>query len=207
LSIIAEKDVPLHQTIKTNAMENIAIPNDLSFEKVWMGFQEVKEMFREMSRETDRQFKATDRKIKDLSGLFTTQWGKLMEALIEPSCLKLFKDRKIDVSESYTNLKSNKDGEEAEHDIVLANGKEVVVISVKTTMTINYVNEFIEDIQRFKFFFPRWKNETIYGAVAGIKYVEQSDKYAYRQGFFVLKNAGEGIIKIANNQKFTPKAF
>jgi len=199
------------ETLQISAFEG------LTFEKVWLMFQETDRKFKETEKmfqdtdkqfkETDKQFKATDRKIKDLSGLFTTQWGKLMEALIEPSCLKLFKARQIDVNESYTNLKSNKGGEEAEHDIVLANGKEVVVISVKTTMTINYVNEFIEDLQRFKYFFPRWKNETIYGAIAGIKYVEQSDKYAYRQGLFVLKNAGEGIVKIANNQKFTPKAF
>jgi len=202
-------------------MENIAIPTDLNFEKVWLGFQEVKEMLKQtfqeiavQSKETDKKFQNTDKKfqetrdeIRALSGLFTTQWGKLMEALIEPSCLKLFRDRKIDVSESYTNLKSHREGESAEHDIVLANGKEVVVISVKTTMTINYVNEFVEDIERFKFFFPRWKNEIIYGAIAGIKYVEQSDRYAYRQGLFVLKNAGEGIIKIANSEKFTPKAY
>jgi hypothetical protein len=45
------------------------------------------------------------------------------------------------------------------------------------------------------------------GAVAALKYEGQSDKFAYRQGLFVLKSMGEGIIKIANDDKFLPKTF
>lgn len=43
-----------------------------------------------MFAETDRRFKETDEKIKELASLFTGQWGKLIEALVRPSALKLF---------------------------------------------------------------------------------------------------------------------
>lgn len=42
---------------------------------------------------TDRQMKETDRKIKELSQLFTGQWGKLVEALMQPGCVRLFRER------------------------------------------------------------------------------------------------------------------
>jgi hypothetical protein len=174
-------------------------------------FKETDRQFKETDRqfkETDRQFKETDKRIRDLNNLFTTQWGKLMEALIEPSCLKLFKDRKIDIKRSYTNVKIEQDnGEKTEFDIVLANGREVVIIEVKTTMTVEKVKEFIEKMQNIREWFPDYTDKTIYAGIAGVRYEENSDRYAYRQGLFVLKNAGEGIITIANSPDFNPKPF
>ena len=39
--------------------------------------------------------KETDRKIKKLNDLFTGQWGKLMESLVEGDLIKLLKERQI----------------------------------------------------------------------------------------------------------------
>jgi hypothetical protein len=44
-----------------------------------------------MFRETDVQFKDTDRKIDKLQGLFSSQWGRLVEAMIAPAALALFR--------------------------------------------------------------------------------------------------------------------
>lgn len=186
----------------------------LTFEKVWIMFQETDKKFKETERlltekfeETGRQFKETDKQLKRLSGLFTTQWGKLMEALILPSCLKLFKLRGIDIQRTYSNVKIQGKKLDAEFDIVLANGKEVVIVEVKTTMTPNYVDEFLEKMLNIRTYFPEFKEKIIYGAVAGIKYENASDKYAYKNGLFVLINSGENIIKIANKKQFEPKEF
>ncbi|MBF0200361.1 MAG: hypothetical protein HQK66_03435 [Desulfamplus sp.] len=56
-------------------------------------FQEIKDLYRETDRkfqETDRKFQETDRLIKEQSNatrklekLFTSQWGKLIESLVE----------------------------------------------------------------------------------------------------------------------------
>ena len=168
----------------------------LTFEKVWLMFQE-----------TDKKFKETDKRIKQLGNLFTTQWGKLMEALITPSCLKLFKERGLDISRTYTNVKVETNELEGEFDIVLADGNEVVIVEVKTTMTSGYVNDFLEKMARIREYLPEHKEKTIFGAVAAIKYENASDKYAYKNGLFVLINKGEDIIKIANKQGFVPRSF
>jgi hypothetical protein len=182
-------------------IENYQQP--LSFEKVWAMFQEVAQQ----QKETDRQFKETQREISRMSMMFTSNWGKLMEALIEPSALKLFKSRGIDIQRSYSNVKVESKTLEAEFDIVLANGTEVVVIEVKTTFSTSYVDEFYEKMLRFKEYFPDFSSKTVYAAVAGIKYDQGSDKYALKKGFFIIKSSGEGLLKIANTKSFKPNTF
>ncbi len=181
-------------------------------------FKENQQEMIRMSKETDKQFKEnqqemirmskeTDKKINKLSGLFSNQWGKLMEALVEPSCLKLFKARNIDVTRSYKNIKIQNKNIDAEFDIVLANGEEVVVVEVKTDMSVDKVKYFMEKLSQFKTYMPEYADKKVYGAVAGIKYSEQSDKYAYRQGLFILRNSGDYILEIANPENFNPKLF
>ncbi len=203
-----------------------------TFDSVWLLFQETREQMKETSlqmKETDKKFKETDKllserfqetdkllserfretdkKIKELTNLFTTQWGKLVETLIEPSCLKLFKDRGIDIEQSLQNLKVNHNGEGMECDIVLVNSTELVVVEVKTTFKSEYATEFIEKLAKFKTIFPQYKNYKVLGAVAALKYEGGSDKFAYRQGLFVLRSTGEGLVKILNDKKFVPKGF
>ena len=52
--------------------------------------------------------------------------------------------------------------------------------------------------------FPEYAQKQLYGAVAGIEIEEGADRYAYRQGLFVLAQAGE-TVSILNNPDFEPK--
>jgi hypothetical protein len=94
-----------------------------------------------------------------------------------------------------------------EIDILLSNTQEAVVIEVKTTLKVEDVREFIENLERFTFFFPRYKRMSIYGGVAGIHIEADADKFAYRQGLFVLTGSGEGLITMLNPPDFKPKDF
>jgi len=66
--------------------------------------------FEETDRRLDRRFEETDKKIKELASLFTGQWGKLVEALVKPSALKLFQERDVNVTETYQRLESRRNG-------------------------------------------------------------------------------------------------
>lgn len=169
--------------------------------------QETDRKMQETDQKLERMYKESRKDFKRLNNLFVTQWGKLIEALITPSCLRLFRERGIDISRTYTNVKVEGKQLEAEFDIVMANGKEVVIVEVKTTFTISYVDELLEKLQRIREYLPEHKDKNIYGAVAAIKYDSSSDKYAYKKGLFVLVNKGENIIKIANKKDFSPREF
>ena len=66
------------------------------------------------------------------------------------------------------------------------------------------VNDHINRLSKFKYFFPEYAQRKLVGAVGGIVIEENSDKYAYRQGLFVIAESGE-TVRILNDDKFKPK--
>ena len=174
--------------------------------------KELRESLREQGRETDRRLREeserTEEKIRELANLFTTQWGKLVEALVEPGAVNLFRERGIKVRRSARRIEvEDEQGRKiAEYDIFLENDEEVVIIEVKTTVKKEDVDEFLEKLRGFKDLNPKYRDYRVYGAVAGITFEEGVDRYAYRQGLFVLRSEG-GIIRIANNPNFKPRIW
>ncbi|MBM3240915.1 DUF3782 domain-containing protein [Candidatus Poribacteria bacterium] len=180
-------------------------------QEIWTLFREVARRQEELTKqqeETSREIRGFHEGMKDLRELFTGQWGKLVEALVEPSVLKLFQERGIQVIDTAQRLKTKKNGEQMEIDILATNEDSVIVIEVKTTLKVEDVNDFIiEKLSRFFEFFPKYKGMTLYGAVAGIRIEEAADRYAYRKGLFVLTLSGEGMVVILNDEKFRPKEW
>ena len=84
---------------------------------------------------------------------------------------------------------------------------DVVVIEVKSTLKVADVQEFLDDLDDFLRFFPRYRGMTIYGAVAGLTIDENADRYAYRQGLFVLGMSGDNMVRILNDERFRPTDF
>jgi hypothetical protein len=165
------------------------------------------ERFRETDATLNRYFRQTSENINRLEGLFHTQWGKMMEALVQPNALKLFQDRGIQVQYIYPRAKSQKNGDSMEIDLILENGAEIVVVEAKSTLGVSDVRDFLDDLAAFTKFFPKYASYRIYGAVAGLDIIEDADRFAYRQGLFVLNVVGDGMVQIKNDEKFQPHDF
>jgi len=190
--------------------------------EVWQMWKETDRRMEKMWKETDKRFKETDEKFKETGeeikklskeinkvlGLFTSQWGKLVEALVEPGSVKLFNERGIKVNRSARRIKvKDEDGNELmEIDALLENDNEAVVIEAKTQVKVEDVKKFFEKLSNFKKLFPKYKDTRVYGAIAGIDFEEGADRFAYKNGLFVLKFK-EGVVKIANDENFTPKTW
>jgi len=196
--------------------------------EIWALFRETREQFRKTDekfdkvvRENDRryqesvkqfhktakQFRETDKKIDKLAGRFDTQWGKLVESLAEDGVLKLFKQRGIKVREVYSRVKSERHGRHAEIDLLLVNDAEIVVIEVKTTLKADHVKDFLDRMDEFNIFFPHWKGLKTYGAVAALRMEQASERYAAKQGLFVIKVGGEGLVTLLNDDAFMAHDF
>ena len=168
--------------------------------------RQLKETDRRM-KETDRQMKENDLRLKELRELFTGQWGKLMETLVEGDLIKLLKEKEIAVEQTSQNLKGEWEGKKWEIDILAINGEEVVVVEVKTTLTLSYVKNFIQKIlKNFTILNPLYKGKIIYGAVAYLKANQGSHTYAEKQGLFVIRAMGSSA-SIINKKGFRPKKF
>ncbi len=173
-------------------------------------FKETDEQIKETTtqlQETNTQLKETDQKLRRLEGLFGNQWGKLIEALVKPSALKLFQSWGLPLHQTFARASSQLNGRSMEVDLLLENSDIVLVVEVKSVLTATDVQEFLVDLGEFFDFFPRYKSYRVYGAVAGLDIADGADRYAARQGLFVLSFTGEGVVQIKNDAAFQPKDF
>ena len=150
--------------------------------------KEMERMFQESKKEADHRH-------REMNKLFEGQWGKLMESLVEGDLVELLRGKGIEVDMTLQNLKKKKNGEEWELDIVAINGKEVVVVEVKTTMKVKDVDRFVNrTLENFiEKIFPEYKDKTVYGAMAYLREDEHSAKHAQRPG--VVRDQGHRFIR------------
>ena len=181
--------------------------------EIWKLFKETRQHMEETDRqmkETDRQMKETDRRIdkrmKKLEGLFTTQWGKLMESLVEGDLVALLQARGIRVESTYPRVKGRRNGEHYEFDILAGNGAELVVVEVKTTLNVDHVKQFLAKLGRFMEYQPVYRGKQVYGAVAYLQAEQAAEVYAQRQGLYVIRATGSSA-SIINDTDFTPRVF
>ena len=167
--------------------------------------EEIREIWKilretaQLARESEKQNELLSKQISDLTG----SWGKFVEAMVEPAVVRLFSERKIEIERTFQRIRSRRDGEEIEVDILGVNREWALAVEVKTTLKVEDVNEHIERLEKFKKFFPEYASRKLIGAVAGMRIEEGADRYAYRKGFFVLAQSGETVV-ILNDEKFQP---
>jgi hypothetical protein len=194
-----------------NQVNEPAMPYErpLNFDQVYLLFLETGKQFQETDKkfqETDKKFQETDKKIKELAALFTTQWGKLIETLVEGDLIKLLKSREIQVERTLQRVKGNYQGQNFEYDIIAVNGDEIVIVEVKTTLRPQDVTEFHEKLWKAKTYMHEYKDRVVYGSVAFLSCEGASDRMAEKLGFFVIKATGSSS-SIVNKDDFKPKAF
>ena len=213
---------------KVNEPGGVYQPQDPpTFEKVWLMFQETDKKFiesdkkwqeterlmKEQSRETDKKwqetdkrFKETDKKIKKAFDLFTSQWGRLVESLVEGDLPRVMQERGIMVKRTVERAKSDEE-KGYEFDIIAVNGDVCVVVEVKTTLRPDDITEFLRKLRHFRKWMPEYAGkDRVLGAVAYIRVHCNSDKMAEKNGLFTIRATGKSA-KIINPEGFEPKVF
>ena len=171
--------------------------------------QETDRRMLERAQETDRRMQETDRQIQEVNrqlGRLGGQWGLFVENLVAPSCERLFTERGIPVHMVSRRVLKRKDGDTLEIDVLVVNLGHVVMVEVKSSLRVDDVKELLEDLRRFRHFFPEYADHQLHGAVAGMRIEEGADRFAYRQGLFVLAQTGESM-RILNDAAFEPKSW
>ena len=170
-------------------------------------FKETDHELKELQKENAREFKETDKRMKMLQNLFTGQWGKLMESLVEGDLINMLKARGIAVQYVMSRLHGEKNGHNWEIDLVAVNRDEIVVVEVKTLLKVGDVKTFLrEKLGHVRTYLTKYQDCRIYGAVAYLKAEEEASLYAQKQGLFVIRATGSSA-SIVNPQTFRPKAF
>jgi Holliday junction resolvase len=181
-------------------------------------FQETDRLLKEQSRETDRRFQETDRLLKEqsrtsekkfnaLENLFTSQWGRLMESLVEGDLVNLLTARGIAITDTTSRIKGRHSvGGSFEFDIIAHNGEEIVVVEVKTTLRPAYVKIFLNKLDHLKEWLPRYAHNRIYGAMAWLTADASVEAMVIKRGLFSIRATGDSAT-IQNEPTFTPRAW
>ncbi|MBR4135789.1 MAG: hypothetical protein IKU03_05215 [Bacteroidales bacterium] len=146
---------------------------------------------REAKWEKDRA--DTRRAIREMRELFTTQWGRLVEALCKPAALALFKKEGVQIDRIYEGIhKAKVDGQDVmEIDVALCDTTTAVIVEVKSRCDNHDIDYFLSQMGHCKEWYPDFANKQLYVAVAAIEYAGGADTYASRQGLYVLQLGGE----------------
>ncbi len=195
---------------------NTTIPNDPAptLEDIWRLFRETDLKMQETDRqlkenaqqqkETDRQIKAMSKKIGELGN----RLGEFVEAFVEPSIVRLFQERGVDITAVMRDVKAKnpKLNLAMEIDLFAINGDSCVLVEVKSNLSIDDVNEHLERMDKFKTLFPIYKDYKVLGAITGMVIPENVARYAYKKGFFVIAQKGDSAV-ILNDNKFQPTTW
>jgi hypothetical protein len=172
------------------------------FQETDSRFRETDRIIKELSKETAREIKAVNAGI----GRLSNRLGQFVEEAVRPAAVRLFRERGIDVHEVQQNIVVKRDGEGLEIDLLVVNDKDTVAIECKSNLSIDDVNEHLERLEKIKRLIPRYQDNRILGAVAGMVIPENVAAYAIRKGLYVIGQNGEHL-ELANESTFTPKTW
>jgi hypothetical protein len=95
----------------------------------------------------------------------------------------------------------------AEVDILLENGNTVLAMDVKAKPVIDDVREHVRRMEKLRCYADKRRDQRkLMGAVAGAIISEGVKRFALKNGFYVLEQAGD-TVKIDVPENFTPKVW
>jgi len=160
----------------------------------------------DLAKTSEKSSRETEKNIDRLSRLFESQWGKLMESLVEGDLVRILQDRGLDINETVTRYKGQVKGEHYEFDIIAYDDDEIVIVEVKTKLRVKHIRKFLYRLDNIKEWIPRYNNFKIHGAVAFLRAEEESDVFAENQHLWVIRATGDSA-RIVNASDFVPNKW
>jgi len=163
--------------------------------------------------ETDRRLeeqrlkteRASRRVAREVAGI-TDSLGRFAESAVYPAVARLFRERNIELADTYWRVGDRRNGHHMEVDVLAAGPECVVLIEVKLRLKLVHVKEVLRKLGIFFEVFPYYRGRTLYGGVAGMSIEKGVDRFAYEQGLFVLAQTGRNL-RILNDETFAPRDF
>lgn len=167
---------------------------------------EMRLQFAATEMRMEKSSRALDKKIASLGDTL----GRFAEEQVRADVINKFTKWGIQVHFITDHFEMQNDIGEFlyEIDILVSNEKYVVAIEVKNNLKKEGVDEHLERIEKIRAYpIPFAKGKTLLAGVAGMIVGNGVDKYAEKNGLFVLKPSGD-TVKIVNDEKtFRPREW
>ena len=171
----------------------------LNFEKVWTALMESRQSMDELFRRSEEAHAKGMAELraelnKSIGGLGNSL-GRFIETMFTPDLLEKF-DKLGFTFNTQANYKQFHENKKcvAEVDSVLENGEYVLLVEIKTNLSVDNVNEHLERIEIIRQYMDKHGDiRKIVGAVAGGIVPKNVQLYAQRKGMFVLVQNGDAV--------------
>ena len=176
--------------------------------------QELKKLAASLAadnKETDRQFKETDRRLRLLSEQIEAlgnKFGGFTEIFPYPSLYRILKDEFQLPNVDY-RCRRQRHGREQEFDMVgsgNASDQRVVLAEIKSHLTETELKKFEKKLREFFDFFPEQRGKTLYGLIAAVDLARGLAERVARRGLY-LAVAHDGNFTLTSPARFKPKRF
>ena len=132
-----------------------------------------------------------DKRMNKMRGIWSNAWGDFVESLVSGSLVKVLQEWIPSINMIMKNIEGQRNGHDCEFDIIAVNNDALVTVEVKSTLNVNDVKDFLEKLKNFSIFLPQFKGYKVYGAVAYLKVNQDAEKFAIKQGLFVIRATGD----------------
>ena len=178
------------ETAKQQEESNKAF--DERLEKSRLEFnEELKRSRLEFDEELKRSRIEFDKRMNKMRGIWSNAWGDFVESLVSGSLVKMLQEWIPSINMIMKNIEGQRNGHDCEFDIIAVNNDALVAVEVKSTLNVKDIKDFLEKLKNFSMFLPQFKGYKVYGAVAYLKVNQDAEKFAIKQGLFVIRATGD----------------
>jgi hypothetical protein len=193
--------------------QNTTLPpgyEGLTFEKVWASLRETDRLIKEQAQETGKKFRETDRQLKEqfqeterlmrqnqkMMSDLGRKFGKIIEHMFIPNLKEKFNA----LGYVFGKASSNVFIENKEHtiyteiDVFLENGDCALAVEVKTQANIADIREHMGRMRKLRRYFDlHGDGRKLFGAVAAAIIPGHVRDYAFKQGFYIIRQSGDTV--------------
>jgi len=186
--------------IEVKVMEATKTANPPSFESVWAILQEIAESHKEYEQERKKDKAEFNERLGNYINLF----GDFTEYTMAPKLRDKFMEIGLDFPRTNRNMKVKDKVNNIflETDVMLENGDKAMMVEIKTQLTVERINKYIERLEKMrKYADLHGDKRTFLGAVAGVVVDDEVREYALNHGLYLIEPAGADLNITSPNGK------
>ena len=181
----------------------------LTFEIFWEAFMESGRRMEEAQKKRDHEMAELSKKLKEQNestrktvhelskniGGLGNSFGRFVEGMFVPDLYEKFNEIGFSFYEQSVD-KVIRSGKRiiAEIDVVLENSKQMMLVEIKTNLTIQDIDRHMERIDTMrKYLDERGDKRILLGSVAGGFASKDAFRYAQEKGFYVVLQNGDAV--------------
>jgi hypothetical protein len=189
--------------------QNTSLPpgyEGLTFEKVWATIQETDKQLKETDKQLKEQIKIAGKRFQENERLLRQnqkmmsdlgrKFGKIIEHMFIPNLKAKFNRLGFVFEKSSPNvlIGSKEHNIYLEIDVFLENGDSALAVEVKTQANLTDILEHVERMEKLRRYFDLHNDKRkLFGALAAAVIPGNVQDFAFKQGFYVIRQSGDNI--------------